>query len=742
MKPSTNKQFTLHELIILNRKAEFLERISSDKDIDAVNSEGLTPLHIALSERNLELSMTLIEKGADVNKKGLYGKTPLHYALTINRDIWEKADNEVLDVYPLLELLLKKGAKINELSGSDSSPLLFLCEFYDEETDVLKACKLFIYNGAEINIMDSHSETPLFHAVDRDNFELVKLLIENGADVNLGEYSNFPIIEANDKKESPEIVKLLVENGTNVNVCEDDDRFETALSQQMFAFANEHIVKMLLEKGANVNCLGLGEESPLHYAACYGIIPTMKVILEYKPNVNLRNCNGDTPLHHACSKGNLEAVQLLIQSGANINIRNNDNQTPFYFAAVNNHFVLVQYLLEIGYNLELEERKSILIGMITNENMDFEITDFFWKADININELSREGKPLLYFALEQRDKKRVSYLLEKGADPAIVPEWNPLSIYAMSNHTEEIKELLRAGNIFSLSADYRDPIYTAIKYKNKQIAKLIYKEAVKRNIPRMWNYFNNSLFFGNVYMASYFLKNGYSIEYKDDKNNPAIFSAVEGGHVSSLKFLIKKGININEKNKDGKSAIFIACEKEQVEIAELLFKMEADLIEPNSVSPYYFAAKYWKKEIINLLLQYTKDINLTDKFGLAPLHYFVKESSYFYIEQLIRRGANPHIKTKDGDTVIHLSVHNNGHSTKSNIELFLELGVDVNAQNNSGDTALHIVVKKSNEKIIRLLLKKGADVSLRNNDGNSPLELSYNTNLRIQGLLEKFYNSL
>ncbi|HMV80341.1 MAG TPA: ankyrin repeat domain-containing protein [Leptospiraceae bacterium] len=733
MGPFSNEQFTLHDLIVLNRKDEFLKRISSD-NLDSVNSDGLTLLHTALKERNLEISTILIEKGADVNAKGFNGFTPLHYAILINVDLWEKDDDELIDIFPLLELLLKRGANVNELTEGGSTPLHFLIECYDYELDILKACKLFIENGAAVNVMDRHFKTPIFYAVDRESTELVKLLIENGADVNLGKYDSFPIIEANYKKESPDIVKLLLDNGADASVCEDEDSYETALSEQMFAGGNEQIVKMLLEKGADVNSLGLGEESPLHYAACYNLISTMKLIFEYKPTVNLKNYNGNTALHYAGTKGNFEAAVLLIQNGADINIKNNENQTAFHFAAVNNHISLVQYFLETGYDLGLEERNFILCDMIMQEEMNFEIADLLLGEDMDIKDLYREGKPLLYFALEEIDRRKVFYLLEKGADPESVPDWNSLSIYAVSGHTQKVKDLLKTGRaVFSLGVDDRDPINLAIQNQNRHIAKAVYKEAVKIGLPMKWDYFDNSLFYGNVYMASFFLKSGYTVKSKDDKSEPVIFSAVEGGYASSLKFLIKKGIGMKDTNRNGESAVYFAFKKGRVKIAALLLKAGFGLFDSNLISPFFWAARYGETGILNLLMKNIKDINALDRFGSAPLHYFAKESSCFHIKKLISHGANVHIKTKDGDTVIHLSVQKDD---ELNLEYFIQLGADVNVQNNAGDTALHIAVRKFNEKTVRILLKNGADASIKNNDQLTPLEMAYGRNLRIQGLLE------
>ena len=44
------------------------------------NNHGETPLHIAAREGHIDIAELLINKGADVNAKNNYGKTPFDYA--------------------------------------------------------------------------------------------------------------------------------------------------------------------------------------------------------------------------------------------------------------------------------------------------------------------------------------------------------------------------------------------------------------------------------------------------------------------------------------------------------------------------------------------------------------------------------------------------------------------------------------------------------------------------------------
>ena len=60
--------------------------------------------------------------------------------------------------------------------------------------------------------------------------------------------------------------------------------------------------------------------------------------------------------------------------------------------------------------------------------------------------------------------------------------------------------------------------------------------------------------------------------------------------------------------------------------------------------------------------------------------------------------------------------------------LCLDLGIDVNAANTSGETALHGTAYYGNPKVAQLLVERGAHMSAKNRSGQTPLMLSLGYN--------------
>lgn len=86
------------------------------------------PIHIACLQKNDTLLRMLIAAGADVNARGDFGKTPLHYAVFEGDDYSMK----------IAKRLLEAGADPNlEDTRSNSTPLTWAQREHDEGLDLV-----------------------------------------------------------------------------------------------------------------------------------------------------------------------------------------------------------------------------------------------------------------------------------------------------------------------------------------------------------------------------------------------------------------------------------------------------------------------------------------------------------------------------------------------------------------------------------------------------------------------------
>ena len=84
------------------------QHLAAGADVDVKGGwMGGTPLHYAVGEGRNEIAKLLIAKGADVNAKGKFGSTPLHFATSKE----------------IAELLIAEGANVNAKDERGKTPL-------------------------------------------------------------------------------------------------------------------------------------------------------------------------------------------------------------------------------------------------------------------------------------------------------------------------------------------------------------------------------------------------------------------------------------------------------------------------------------------------------------------------------------------------------------------------------------------------------------------------------------------
>lgn len=109
----------------------------------------------------------LVDQGADVNQINGFGMTPLMIAIDQKNR-------------PAIEYLIDKGADLNAFDGQARTPLIYAIFHHDEMTS-----KLLIAKGADIHYESLiNGSTPLDTAAALGHLDLVQLLLEKGADVN------------------------------------------------------------------------------------------------------------------------------------------------------------------------------------------------------------------------------------------------------------------------------------------------------------------------------------------------------------------------------------------------------------------------------------------------------------------------------------------------------------------------------------------------------------------------------
>jgi uncharacterized protein len=160
-----------------------------------------------------------------------------------------------------------------------------------------------------------------------------------------------------------------------------------------------------------------GAERPrLVDAAKSGDREAVRALVHTKVDVNAADADGTTALHWVSYRDDLESANLLIAAGANVNAANDLGATPLWIAAENGGAALVVALLQAGANPNVK----LLLGetplMVASRAGKAAIVEQLLMTGADVNARAARGQTALMWAAAQRHADVVKVLLAKGAD--------------------------------------------------------------------------------------------------------------------------------------------------------------------------------------------------------------------------------------------------------------------------------------------------------------------------------------
>lgn len=304
--------------VVLSRAFRIASLFMKPSIIDAQDSSGCTPLHIAIRRGYSFFTNLLLRHHADTNITDRRGKKPIDYAcanhntaivsLLLKHHAYISPDEATAflktavraNAARLVEQLIERGARLDYMD--DGQSILFYAGNASPEI-----IQLLLSHHAPINTQNCLGLTPLHIAVGSCNLDFVRLLVEAGADINCAAHDRTtPLAIARDSA----ILKFLLDHGADVNAADDDGK------------------TILMEASSEVTDL----------------------ILQYEPSLELKDHVGMTALMHAASRHNTPIVRSLTAAGARIDaVVEATHQTPLHFVHPHRSDV-ARVLIEAGAN--------------------------------------------------------------------------------------------------------------------------------------------------------------------------------------------------------------------------------------------------------------------------------------------------------------------------------------------------------------------------------------------------------
>jgi hypothetical protein len=156
----------------------------------------------------------------------------------------------------------------------------------------------------------------------------------------------------------------------------------------------------------------------------------------------------------------------------------------------------------------------------------------------------------------------------------------------------------------------------------------------------------------------------------------------------------------------------------------------------DGISPLHAAVETGNLEIAEYLLMHGAKANMRDFFKRTPLMMMGEDASIEMLQLLVRYGAKLTLLDKQKNTILHHLAENDNE--KELVRQAANFGVNVNAVNKEGKTALMIAVENDSSDVVEALIESGADVNLRDRSGRTALDMAADKLVQTRTLLETY----
>jgi cytohesin len=548
---------------------------------------------------------------------------------------------------------------------------------------------------AVISLSAAPTRPPVIDAARQDNLSRVKTLVAGKANVNAVDTDGATALHWATYHQDEAMVDLLLRAGAKPNVTNQEGVTPLEMAS---TYGNAAIITRLLKGGADPKTTGRHGETMVMFAARSGNTAALSALIEAGGNVNaVEKLRGTTALMWAAEQGHAEAVQVLLKAGANPSAKSGGAGLPRNYLAprVNVHAV---------EEAQKRRQRAIAAGRTYEEQLEYE---YEHGMDLGAarNAFDR-GRPAAGTA------RPVTPAAPAAPAPAPAPR-AAAPAAATANAAAAAKPKAEAGAAAAAAAaaegvQTTDDVVVAglVGSGGGGLTPLVF--AARE---------------GYIDVAKALLDGGAPVNETTNYGWTALLTAVNNRHYQLAKLLIEHGADVNIANKGGWTPIYLATDNRNIEGGDYpVHKADMDSL-----------------EFIKLLLDHGADPDARCKDNtltrtIFTMQWFYEDGATAFIRAaqssdtklmalLLEYGADAFAETASGDTALTaaggigwvdgVTYERSPKENYEAVKMLLDLGVDPNAANREGRTALMGAALKGRNDVVQLLVDRGAKLTQR-----------------------------
>ena len=414
----------------------------------------------------------------------------------------------------------------------------------------------------------------------------------------------------------------------------------------------------------------------------------VKYLIEQKGNpVDKKTHHSRIYLQWAAAGGNLELVNYLLSKGSDINYRESHGADAIQYAAEggNKNTAVYDALIKAGANVKAKDEHGATLMMLTIAgDEDFKLVDYFTSKGLSVKDKDQFGRTVADYAAKLGNFTIIDKLIAKGVKP---------TDQALFFATQGSRAKTNGLDVFQTLVEKYGLNPKAINPDGATILNSLVRRP-------------------NADIINYFLAKGVDVSKADKEGNTALIVASEGRDAKLVETLLSKAKNVNAKNEKGETALLKAVSNGSAEVVSVLLKNGAD-------------AKVLDKDGNNLAYYWFNSYKPAGQGGGRPGMPVQDNTVDDFAEKLnVLKAAGIDVKApqKNGSTLFHIAVDKNDLNL---VKKAAELGVNVNAQDADGNSALHkAALTSKDDKVLKALVDLGIKKDLKTEFGETAYDLA------------------
>jgi ankyrin repeat protein len=503
-------------------------------------------------------------------------------------------------------------------------------------------------------------------------------------------------------------------------------------------------------------------------AVMHGDRAAVRKLIEQHADASAPQADGATGLHWAVFRSDKEMVDILLRAGANPKAANREGSTPLWLASVNGDAAIIEALLKAGAdaNEALPLGRSPLMAASRTGNVDAIRVLIEHGANVNAKETLRGTTPLMWAADEGHapaikflidhgaDIKAKSSLAERGRGPALGKSNDPRKQVAAQGAALAAGKALDLGDLRAVtegttptpgrgggrggaaagggrggrggrggggagaaSPDGVDPnddaAVAAFGFRRQQAPK-----DGGALTPLIYAARSNDLDSVKVLLAA-----GADVNQTSGYGWSPLLVATQNRYYKLGAYLLDHGADVNLANKGMWTPLYLATDNRNIESGDYpVRKPDMDHLD-------YIKLLLDKGANVNARLKDSTETRTVftnqwlDENGATAFLRASQSGDITLMKLLLAHGADPKI-----DTVLHVTALQvaagigwvegityewSQAQTLEAVKTLIDLGLDVNAQADTGRTALHGAAHKGRSDVVQVLVDHGAKLDVR-----------------------------